>query len=245
MRKVKVLDFEKDLVRKLSIGFFVSVCLLSYGVLITKSKIIVSTNRGLSELQKELFEKDLREKTGLQSLKFNEENELNYGVWEVAQSGSQKMREAITGAIDDELNIFQISNYSNAKDVHFAITDKGMIDVNTKITYYELKFDFADFESAKKYSDAGVLDSFTLAMNLFHEINHKVSYSQNSISRLQGVRPEANVRQNVNSIRQELGLIMRDTDEKLGKKYRKNMYKILFVDKSGKRKFLRWKVKDK
>lgn len=245
MWKATILDFERDLVRKLSVGFVISICLLSYGVLITKSKIIINVNRGLSESQKELFEKDLREKTGLQSIGFNQENELDYDVWEVAKSGSQKMREAITGAIDDELNIFQISNYSNAKNVHFAIADKGMIDVNTKITYYELKFDFADFESAKKYSDAEALNSFTLAMNLFHEINHKVSYTQNNMSRLQGVRPEVNVRQNVNSIRQELGLIMRDTHKILGKKYRENMYKILFVDKSGKRKFLRWKVKDK
>lgn len=237
-------SFEQCFSHKIIIPAIILIYWLIFGVLFAQARILIDS-ANISKSQIELFEKDLRAKTGLQSLGFNEENELDYDVWETAKYGSQKMREGIIGAIDDELNIFKIRNYPNAKDIHFARTDAGTVDIVTKITTYEIKFDFADFHNAGKNSDIEALESFTLAINLFHEIDHKVSYDISSPIPMHKVRSEIRVRENVNFTRKELGLILRDTKRVLGRKYHRDVYEIPFVDRLGRRKFLRWRIKRK
>lgn len=229
------------------------------GVSVTNARILILPETGfysfgnkkhpLENSQIQMLENDLREKTGLKGLGFNYDGELDYDVWENATSGSEKLRETIIGAIDDELNIFQINSYSNSKDIHFAQTDAGTIDVNTGITTYELFFDFADFESAKKLSREEAIESFSLSINLFHEIDHKVGYRP--LRYFEGVRPEISsrhivgVRENTNFVRSELGLVLRDAKQIGAQKFSMNVYKIKFVERSGKSYFLRWRINGK
>ena len=260
MQNLQALDLRRGFSQKVFLFIFVLAYFFFNGVSIAKSKIIIISSRQtpehfgnekrkVSESQIKLIEEDLRKKTGLEGLGFNEYSELVYDVLEEPKSGSEKLREAITGAIEDEFNIFQIIDYSNSRAIQFALTDEGTIDVNTDITTYKLKFDFADFKNSKKYSDSEALDSFTLGITLFHEIDHKVSYNEESPHSLYGVRAETHsggfsgVIENVNLVRRELGLIPRDTKRLSGKRYRKNIYEIPFVVRSGKYKFLRWEIK--
>lgn len=260
MRSLRTLDFRKVFSHRVFLFTMVLICFSSYGVSIARSKILVISNRQIpehfrdekpkvSELRIKLIEEDLREKIGLHSLEFNVYGELVYDVSEEPKSGSEKMRKAITGAIEDEWNVFKIGDYSNARTIHFALTDEGTIDVNTDITFYNVKFDFADFKNSKKYSDSEALKSFTIGITLFHEIDHKVSYDEENPHPLFGVRPETHsenvlgVIENANLVRSELGLIQRDTKRLSGKRYRRNIYEIPFVTHSGKYRFLRWEVK--
>lgn len=244
---------------KLLLCILVLLSFFTYGVSFVEARIIIISNRQtpvhridqkrqVSDATIRIFERDLREKTGLKSLRFASNNELIYSFLEKATSGSEKMREAIKAAIDDELNIFQISDYSNSKNIQFAKTDAGTVYVATGITEYRVEFDFADFVSAEKHSDVDALYSFTLGITLFHEINHKVDHQGNDDLPFRGIRPDlstkrfAGVIENTNWVRAELGLIERDTTRILGEKYIDNVYEIPFVDEVGNNKFLRWEV---
>ncbi len=223
-------------------------------VLLAEAKILIvgnSKDHGLSQKQVEELERDLHSKTGLESLRFDGRGELVFDLREKAEKGSRKMRQAITGAILDDRNIFEIGDHSNSGKIHFALTDAGTIDVNTLITVYKVQFDFADFKNAERFSDAEVLESYTLGITLFHEIDHKAGYDTENPMPLFGVRPETSspnttgVIENVNSVRAELGLILRDTKRIAGRRYGKNMFEIPFLDQSGKKKYLRWEIAGK
>lgn len=206
----------------------------------------------LSEEQMKALEKDLRAKTGLQSIAF-QNGKLTYDSNEVAKGGSAKLREAITGAINDTKNVFQVGDYSGSKSIQFAETDGGSLDKNTGITTYQVKFDFADFRNARDHSHSEVMDSFSFGLNLYHEIDHKVSYDpSNPIPRGFATIPDVSPRpgisgviDNVNIASSQLNLILRDRGAHTGQKYTghdssyKNTYYIPFDN--GK-KFLRWKL---
>jgi len=211
--------------------------------------------RGISDSRVQDFEADLREKTGLQGIKFSENGILNYDKTEEPVMGSRKMREVILGAINDQMNIFEIRDISGAKEIQFAATDIGTIEVNSRITTYQVMFDFADFENTRKYTADEVLDSFSLGINLLHEIDHKVSYDPNNPIPKTGVRPDKSknglrgVIENTNVVRKELSLVLRRSNQHNGRRYKgKNhildrTYQITFVNKRGKRKsYLRWKL---
>lgn len=212
--------------------------------------------RILSAAQIQELEADLRAKMGLKSLAFNKEGELLYDSLETPQAGSGKLRRIITGAIDDTRNIFEIGNYSGFRNIHFAVTDAGTIDIDRHVTVYRVKLDFGDFRDMQRYSPKDVLKSYTLGITLFHEIDHKVSYDPDDPIPPSGVRPDKSskgvrgVIENTNMVRRELSLPERRSDQHRGKKYRgiiatfRNTYQIAFVTSNGKRQQLRWRLRN-
>ncbi len=229
---------------------------VSAKIQITTSSDLLSENQ-ISYSRTQAIIDDLREKTGLNSIEIDESGILGYDISEAPIGGSEKMRQLILGAIDDNNNTFQISNSPKSKTVHFSKTDQGTLDLEMGMVFYDIRFDFSDFENAKKYSSKESLESFSLGIMIFHEIDHKVSYDPDDPIPEKGFRPDKskkNVRgviENTNIVRNELGLILRDKKSAFGKKYRgklrslKNTIQIRFFDSFGKRKFLRWKLEKK
>ncbi|NNE98337.1 MAG: hypothetical protein HKN25_04870 [Pyrinomonadaceae bacterium] len=211
----------------------------------------------ISDTQKKEIENDLREKMGLASIGFDKHETLIYDKREPAIRGSEKMRELILSAIDDQKNVFLVCNYSGANEVQFAKTDKGWIDVNSRITTYEIMFDFEDFENSRRYTPDVVLESYSLGILLFHEIDHKVSYDPKYPIPPTGVRPDKSSRgvrgviENTNIVRRELSLVLRNSKRRIAKRYRganqifTNTRQITFKGPAGKRNFLRWKLESK
>ena len=205
----------------------------------------------------ENLESDLKEKTGLKTIRFDEKGKLVYDRSDRAQNGSEKLRRTIVGAIEDEKNIFHIGDYSSVRNIHFAETDSGTIDVLSKMTYYRVKIDYRDFKNCRRYTPKKVLKAFTMAIILFHEIDHKVSYDPSDPIPAGGVRPDKSsdgirgVIENTNMIRKELSLILRKSDQHNGELYRglidfyKNTFHIRFVNIAGERRNLRWKIERK
>lgn len=200
------------------------------------------------------IEDDLKTKTGLESIGFDETGELVYDRTEIARNGSRKLRRAITGAIDDQKNIFWIGDYSNQLNIHFAVTDSGTVDLDSKITTYRIKIDFSDFKNCRRYTPKEVLESYTMGIILFHEIDHKVSYDPANPLPATGVRPDKSaegvpgVIENTNMVRQELSLMMRNSTQHNGELYKglvdfyRNTLQINFITVSGNRMDLRWKI---
>src|SRR5262249_54670483 len=130
----------------------------------------------LTKGQKAAIERDLRAKTGLNSIGFDKNGRLAYDKSEKANGGSAQLRQAITGAIDDQKNVFQLGDYSNSENIQFASTDAGSFNSTTGITTYQVQLDFADYQDARNLSDTEAIDSFTIGLTLYHEVDHKVSY---------------------------------------------------------------------
>jgi hypothetical protein len=250
----------------------------SFAPIVSHAKIIVeSTNQDsgkagngkhrISSSQKTAIENDLNEKSGLKSIKFDRNGELSYDKSETTGNGSEKFRQAITGAIDDEINVFQLSNYSGSKDVIFAEINEGTTVVTTafyegilveksKLSIYRMRIDFADYENSEKHTSDEVLRSHTIGITLFHEINHKVSYDPNDPTPAKGVRPDKSSRrvrgviENTNMVRKQLSLMLRKSNRHGGKKYTgsfhlyEQCYQLPFVSDSGKRMYLRWKPEE-
>jgi len=199
------------------------------------------------------FVDDLREKTGLSSLRVRQEGFLIYDGKSESSDGSKTMRHLISGAIDDQLNTFEIKSESKSTSIHFSQTDQGTVNTETGKTRYLVSFDFEDFDKSRRYSSGEALGAFSYAINLFHEIDHKVSYDPSDPIPPSGVRPDRGspihrgVIEQTNLVRKELGLIARDSKTRFGFRYRglvslfRNTYQILFRDRKGKKKFLRWK----
>ncbi|NNE97573.1 MAG: hypothetical protein HKN25_00995 [Pyrinomonadaceae bacterium] len=216
------------------------------------------TNRSVSDSDREIIETDLRKKTGMESIEFDQKGLLSYDGNEQAYKSSKTMRRAILGAIDDKNNIFFISDVSGSRQIQFALTDRGTIDTNTRITSYQVMIDFADFKNSRKYSPVQVSDSYTIGITLYHEINHKVSYDPNDPIPPSGVRPDLGTKsvrgviENTNAVRKELSLSLRDSKSYLANEYRGNnkvyakTHQVLFRCFRGKLKlYLRWKIEDK
>ncbi|NNE99190.1 MAG: hypothetical protein HKN25_09245 [Pyrinomonadaceae bacterium] len=197
---------------------------------------------------------DLRQKTGLASIGIDRNRQLTFRQDERRVAGSEIMFELITNAIRDPKNTFFIRDFSRADYIHFSETDQGTVDVETGKTAYEVKFDFEDFKRSRRYSSDEALGSFSFGINLFHEIDHKVSYDPSDPIPETGVRPDHGSRETrgvierTNLVRRQLGLIPRDSKSHSGRRYKgivglfKNTFQILFKDDFGRRKFLRWKV---
>ena len=168
-------------------------------IIILKESVKVK-HRIKSAQQKEI-ERDLREKAGLKSLRFDENGMLIFNKTEKPEKGSKKFRQLITGAIQDQNNIFEIVNYSNSGEFHFAKIDEGTtialtenkgqrIVENGRVTIYRIMIDFADYKNSQRYSHKEVLQSHTIGITLFHEINHKVSYDLTDPIPAGGIRPD-------------------------------------------------------
>ena len=204
---------------------------------------------------RELIE-DLQSKTGLRSIGIDEKGRLIYDRLEKPSGGSEKMRRLILGAIDDTRNFFQISDYADAAGLHFGRIDEGTVDLVTGRVCYDVGFDFTDFTDAAEFSPAEVLASFSPGIVLFHEIDHKVSYDPADPIPAGSVRPDKStektrgVIENTNIVRKELDLILRDAGAVSGELsggdirlfYR--TVQIPFFDRSGRRVYLRWKLKE-
>ena len=216
-----------------------------------EAKIQISQN--VEPERREAIVNDIREKTGLVSLAADENNVLFLKGLNEILGGSETMRSLILGAIEDMENTFLIQDYSRSARINFSQTDQGTVNVETGKTRYIVGFDFDDFEKSRRYSSDEALGSFSLGINLFHEIDHKVSYDPTDPIPESGVRPdksserERGVIENTNLVREELGLIARDPKSKFGIRYRglvsqfRNTLQILFRNKKGKRRFLRWR----
>lgn len=211
----------------------------------------------VSDAKIEQIESDLRKKTGLNSITVNTTGVLSYDKNEKSTAGSETMRRAILGAIDDKKNMFRIINGSGSKDIQFGVTDQGSIDVNSRITTYQIMIDFADFENSRKYTPKEVQRSYTVGIALFHEIDHKASYDSRDPLPKSGVRPDISsggirgVIENTNAVRKELSLSLRDPKRYRGKIYKghipvfENTHQIEFQSASGTRKlFLRWRLEN-
>ncbi len=231
-------------------GFFSLLFLITLSSV--HAKIQISSN--VDPIRTNSFVRDLREKTGLKSLRLDGKNFLVFDSESEILAGSNTMRGLIRGAIKDSKNTFQITDLSGSPKIHFSQTDQGTVDVETGKTKYLVKFDFEDFEKSRRYSSDEALGSFSLGINLFHEIDHKVSYDPADPIPVSGVRPDKSspeargVIENTNLVRRELGLIPRDTKSRFGFRYKglvgsfRNTFQILFRSDKGRRKFLRWRV---
>ena len=125
------------------------------------------------------------------------------------------------------------------------------------VTTYQVKIDFADFHDARNLSDSEAVDAFSLSLNLYHEIDHKVSYDpSNPIPGGMTMRPDispgpgvSGVIDDVNVAQTQLGLATRAPGAHVGQRYNgpdsrfKNTHQIEFRA-SGKAKFLRWKLEN-
>lgn len=197
---------------------------------------------------------DLRQKTGLQSIRFDPAGTLVYDELEKAGGGSAKLRRTIKGAIGDERNVFVIGDYSGRRDIHFAVTDEGTLEVRENVRYYRIKIDYRDFKNCRRFTPKEVLRAYTMAIILFHEIDHKTSYDPNDPIPAAGIRPDKSsgkvrgVIENTNAVRRELSLIERKADRHNGELYRglvdfyRNTFQIRFVNLAGNRRHLRWKA---
>ena len=205
----------------------------------------------------ERIEAELRKTTGLNRITVNKNGVLSYDKNEKSTSGSEKMRRAILGAIDDQKNVFRIINVSRSRKIQFGVTDQGTTDVNSRITTYQIMIDFADFENSRKYTPEEVQKSFTVGIVIFHEIDHKASYDSRDPLPKSGIRPDISSRgirgviENTNAVRKELSLSLRDPKQYLGKIYYghspvfANTHQIEFQSATGKRKlFLRWRLEN-
>jgi RHS repeat-associated protein len=212
----------------------------------------------LTKDEKKAIEKDLQAKTGLSSIHFDKNGKLTYDPSEKANGGSAQFRQSITGAINDSKNVFQIGDYSGSENIQFAETGAGATTTsNAGVTTYQVKIDFADFRDARNLSDSQALDAFSLGLNLYHEIDHKVSYDpSNPIPAGMATRPDISpgpgvpgVIDDVNVAQSQLGLASRAPGAHTGQRYNgvdprlKNTYQIEF-NASGKAKFLRWKLEN-
>ncbi len=219
-----------------------------YARIITTKDAPVS-GRWISEM-----ESDLRKKTGLASLRFDENAELVYDNTEAPNGGSEAMREVILEATNDMMRVFSIVDASESEDVHFALTDQGTVDITSRVTTYLIRYDYDDFENSRKYTSAEVQESYSLGITLFHEIDHKVSYDKNHPIPPGGIRPDKcgkgvrGVIANTNKVRKELSLVLRRADEHMGRLYRglsqkyRKTYEIRFETIKGKGVLhLRWK----
>ena len=202
---------------------FISFIFLTF-VLSADAKIQFSP--GISQERMDEFVNDLREKTGLKNLKIGKGNFLAYTDHSETIGGSQTMRQLIKGAIDDNANTFVITDESRSTKIHFSQTDQGTVDIETGKTRYLVNFDFEDFDRSRRYSSNEALGSFSFAINLFHEIDHKVSYDPNDPIPASGVRPDKGSREHrgvieqTNLVRKELGLISRDSKTRFGFRYK-------------------------
>ncbi len=233
-----------------NIGFLIPVFLLL--VLGIEARIRIASD--VDEQRINMLISDVREKTGLASLLLDRENYMAYEGSSGKSKSSKTMRDLLVGAIDDNKNTFVIVNSSRNENIHFSQTDQGTVDLETGKILFRVRFDFEDFERSRIYSSDEALGSFSLGINLFHEIDHKVSYNPNDPIPNTGVRPDKSspeargVIEKTNIVRRELGLITRDSQSHSGSRYNgivgffRNTYQILFHDESGNRKFLRWKV---
>jgi len=214
----------------------------------------------LTESQLKAIRDDLRKKTGLKSIDFAKKTgRFSYDSKEVASGGSTTLRQTITGAIDDSKNVFQLNDYSGSQSVNFAEGDPGTVDSTTRVTTYQIKIDFADYADARNLSDSDAFASFSLGLNLFHEIDHKVSYDssdpidsrigfRDDLTRTIGGVSVRGVIERENIVRSQLGLISRDPGTHAGTPYTGNdprfrgTHQIPFTDASGQAKFIRWKL---
>ncbi|HEV7643588.1 MAG TPA: RHS repeat-associated core domain-containing protein [Pyrinomonadaceae bacterium] len=213
----------------------------------------------LSKEKMASIENDLRKKTGLQSIAFDTNGKLTYDPNGKANGGSAQLRRAITGAINDHKNIFQLGDYSNS-DINFGLTDAGTKDDKSGVVTYQVKLDFADYSNAKGYSDSEAFIGFTIGQTIYHEIDHKVSYDPNDPippGSKGGVRPDISpgpglrgVIDNDNIVSRELGLAERVPGAHSGEPCKSKsalcgpgVYEIPFKI-NGKTKYLRWKLEN-
>ena len=217
-------------------------------------------NKRLSDKQLELIAADLRKKSGLSSITFNN-GVLTYDHNEKASGGSEKLRRAITGAIDDQKNVFRLNDVTGSTSINFQNTDSGTTFQNGQggitRTEYEISIDFGDYQNAALYSDNSALEAFSVGDGLFHEIDHKVSYDpadpimpglQRPDTALDPLGPafmnvldRPGVIQNERMVQSQLGLPLRDNDH-VAHPGPNGTFQISFHDKNGNQKFVRWKL---
>ena len=129
--------------------------------------------------------------------------------------------------------------------------------MNSRVTVYQIMIDFADFRKSRRYSPKEVMETYTVGLTLFHEIDHKAGYDPENPHPEFGMRPDKSsngirgVIENTNTIRKELSLMLRKSNQHKGQPYKglvaafRNMQEIQFIDESGKNKSLRWKLQKK
>jgi RHS repeat-associated protein len=205
----------------------------------------------LSKGELKAIRDDLRKKTGLKSINFDKKTgTFSYDKNETAKGGSAELRQQITGAIDDQKNVFKLNDYSGTESLQFADTDAGTVLSNTGVTTYQVRIDFSDFRDAKVLSDKEAIEAFSIGFVLSHEVDHKVSYDPNNPCPLGG-RPDDGpygVIADVNLAESQLGLATRSLGSHTGQPYHgadsrfKNTNQIQFNDASGQARFLRWKL---
>ena len=202
MKREKVLKIGRRSNQKLLPALLVLICCFSYASLAAKAKMKVGSNmrvsenlqngtRKLTESQKIAIENDLNEKAGLNSIRFDTNGELTYDKTEEPVNGSAKFRQAITGAIDDETNEFILVNYSGSKNVIFALMDTGTSAVTLtstagkfveakRITIYQIRIDFDDYENSEKYTPEEVLRSHTIGILVlfFRRVRFQLRHSR-------------------------------------------------------------------
>jgi hypothetical protein len=191
----------------------------------------------LTQGQMDAIAKDLRQKTGLSSIGFDNNGKLGYDKNEIAEGGSIGLREQITSAIDSQSNIFKLGDYSGDSEVTFINADQGTVDKNTGISTYNIQIDFADYANAAALSDKQALAAFSLGLGVSHEVDHKFP-----VPNARDTGP-GGVIDNVNVFQRQLSLATRDI----------NVHDIVcpsgrcsipFHDGNGKERTLRWQMEN-
>lgn len=117
----------------------------------------------------------LREKTGWQSLRFDEDGFLVCPQPHVFSGGSQSARNLLSAAISGD-RAYELEAHSFSLDVRFGRLVRGTdyLDDRTasKITGFPLQIDFADFYKLKGHDKA--IKAFDLGIVILHELGHGV-----------------------------------------------------------------------
>lgn len=189
----------------------------------------------LSQSQLNRIQKDLQQKTGLKSVKFDKDGKLGYDKNEKASGGSANLRDQITAAIDSKTDTFKLGDYSGSDNIQFAETDAG--SVSNGVTTYNVKFDFADFQNAADHSDTQAMGSFSVGLVLSHEIDHKFPSFNPSDNGPGGVIDF------VNGERSQLGLPARDLGSHRGT-CSNGTCSVSFHDSNGQQHLLKWQLEN-
>lgn len=146
----------------------------------------------------------LREKTGWQSLKFDEEGFLVCPDPQAFSGGSEAARRLLGAAILGDA-VYDLEVHNGSLAVTFARLAKGIdhedLCTGAKISTYPVQIDFADFYQLR--GDGPALKAFDLGLVILHELAHGVWQLRDAAS---GDEEPGECETFINQIRRELHL---------------------------------------
>lgn len=165
-----------------------------------------STDRPLTNRQRQTLLEGLRRKTGLTEMRFDEDGILQPGDRTQISGGSAAARDLILAATDGSQS-FRLENCDNSPTVAFVqiqSVEDYEDEAGIKHVIWDFRFDFRDFAELRGPAEA--IAAFDPALQLMHELGHSVLRLHDPVGRDD---EPGDCERHVNLIRRELGLPLR------------------------------------